>query len=750
MLSARNAAKRLSCAQDYVSKLCREGKLRGTQIQGAWFVEETSIKEFELTRLVARKERSEELARLRKEESKQYRKENGIPEATPLAPEASVKRVFSFLTTTLNRKVALALGIMLLFGAVAFAGGAGYSERQNQITAALAQVDSPFFGAHPISISIPSSSSGSFASGLLSNLFSFFFAPKNETQLAQTPTAPVVIATSSPKVLPSVATVPSIPRAPQNPIVQNNTYPVVERTLERVVSGVSEELLTSKITELAQTLRQEIFSAVNGVTAPSYSSGGVTNNIALTQIIDKLDGVTITNATITGSTFNGSSSIGGGTIDGSGVAKLFAYWVDGDTLGATSSPAVSYITATSTIATSTFMGNIAVAGSIQTGIINCSEALETNAAGIIVCGTDQTATGQANPFTWSNNYGVLTAATSSPIWAQAGLFASSTSHLVNLDFNSATSTGLSYFTGGLISSASSTVGDGTQTGGLTVSGGATTTGNVYVAGNVGIGTTSPFSKLSIQGGNVIAENTSSVGFAAVHTTGKAAALAAGSGAAAFTFDETGRFGIQALARGSVITLQTSSSDEKLTVLGTGNVGIGTTAPAQLFSVHGNGYISSSLFVGGAITSTSSAASTFPYASTTALTVSGTGYFGTASTTNFTISSIATGNLLKTTTAGSVIAAVAGTDYANFAWPFTPTQNFGVNTSATSTPLFATAGLFASSTSRFSEISVVSASTTDRGAPIAVECNDCPARSGRGSDRRRSVYVYPRSFNGING
>jgi hypothetical protein len=53
-----------------------------------------------------------------------------------------------------------------------------------------------------------------------------------------------------------------------------------------------------------------------------------------------------------------------------------------------------------------------------------------------------------------------------------------------------------------------------------------------------------------------------------------------------------------------------------TNLSSGNVGIGTTSPASTLSVQGSGYISSNLFVGGAITSTSSAASTFPSASTT--------------------------------------------------------------------------------------------------------------------------------------
>jgi len=50
---------------------------------------------------------------------------------------------------------------------------------------------------------------------------------------------------------------------------------------------------------------------------------------------------------------------------------------------------------------------------------------------------------------------------------------------------------------GLTSSASSTIGGGTQQTGLTISGGATTTLNAYFASNVGIGTTSPSSLLSI-------------------------------------------------------------------------------------------------------------------------------------------------------------------------------------------------------------------------------------------------------------
>jgi hypothetical protein len=78
---------------------------------------------------------------------------------------------------------------------------------------------------------------------------------------------------------------------------------------------------------------------------------------------------------------------------------------------------------------------------------------------------------------------------------------------------------------GILVSASSTVGNGTQTGGLTISGGATTTGIAYFAGNVGIGTTSPANALAVNGtgyftGNVALADTisSSVGSVTVGGT----------------------------------------------------------------------------------------------------------------------------------------------------------------------------------------------------------------------------------------
>jgi hypothetical protein len=62
----------------------------------------------------------------------------------------------------------------------------------------------------------------------------------------------------------------------------------------------------------------------------------------------------------------------------------------------------------------------------------------TWSGGLFGCVADQTSTGQASAFTFCNNYGVITAATTSPLSATNGIYASSTSHFTNADFTNAT------------------------------------------------------------------------------------------------------------------------------------------------------------------------------------------------------------------------------------------------------------------------------------------------------------------------
>src|SRR3989338_8442087 len=157
-------------------------------------------------------------------------------------------------------------------------------------------------------------------------------------------------------------------------------------------------------------------------------------------------------------------------------------------------------------------------------------------------------------------------------------------------------------------------------------------------GNVGIGTTSPSQLLSVHGGALIAGTTTVSGLIAtssiqiasligstqcaeldtngfLHGTG----AACGSGGGTFSWTPTTNFAqpanstsTQIWMRGSPIALSASStsifeyaSTTQLTVSGTtllanssGSVGIGTSSPSRLLSVHGNGLLSGNLSVAG--------------------------------------------------------------------------------------------------------------------------------------------------------
>ncbi|HVV39415.1 MAG TPA: immunoglobulin-like domain-containing protein [Candidatus Paceibacterota bacterium] len=319
MLSARNAAKRLSCAPDYIGKLLREGKLRGSQVSGAWYVEESSIHEFELYRASAKAERSDELARLRREENRAYRKAQGLPSVqnnisaqNPSAQPSYFQYYFAMLA---GRNVGIALGGIMLFAAVAFAGAAVHqsgsfdTSASAQTAAALEQIDSPFFGARTMSVGTGGNSN------VLSSLFAYFFGGKSAAPVAAAPqptqsTGPTksstsLFASNTPAVTPVQVTAP----------VQNVTQPVIERTIEHTLSGVSEEELNTKLNALQNSITSQMYLALNSAPAP-YSSGGPTNNLALTQRIDTLGNVTITGATISGSTITGYLPLGGGTLTG--------------------------------------------------------------------------------------------------------------------------------------------------------------------------------------------------------------------------------------------------------------------------------------------------------------------------------------------------------------------------------------------------------------------------------------------------
>ncbi len=181
-------------------------------------------------------------------------------------------------------------------------------------------------------------------------------------------------------------------------------------------------------------------------------------------------------------------------------------------------------------------------------------------------------------------------------------------------------------TGGLGVTASSTIGDGTQAGGLTISGGATTTGNLLVQGLLGVGAASSDAKFHVSGSDpwFNLQNTDSGGKKWGFLAGDSGNTPAGAlffqnrtdGVNAFIVSPTGEIGfgktsptftgifniynehdiakpviVGSLHTGSsadLLQLNSSSGSggDLLAVKSTGSVGIGTTTPGSKLDVFG--------------------------------------------------------------------------------------------------------------------------------------------------------------------
>jgi len=137
----------------------------------------------------------------------------------------------------------------------------------------------------------------------------------------------------------------------------------------------------------------------------------------------------------------------------------------------------SYLNLSGSSASSTFAGGLIInGGGLKVSTLTTGSCdLKADTSGNFYCGTDQTSAGQANPFTWDLNYNVVSAATSSPLWAQAGVFASSTSHFAALDIATALGassggTGSTTLTGVLVGNGTSALQTATVSAPLSFSG----------------------------------------------------------------------------------------------------------------------------------------------------------------------------------------------------------------------------------------------------------------------------------------
>lgn len=265
---------------------------------------------------------------------------------------------------------------------------------------------------------------------------------------------------------------------------------------------------------------------------------------------------------------------------------------------------------------------------------------------------------------------------------------------------------------GFLALATSTIGDGTQVGGLTVNGGATTTGNARVNGTLtNIGTVSLFNAHFTVDNN-----------GASLTSGSITAPNGSVGSPAFKFTGSVNSGFYQAATDQIAI--TINNIEKIRFNSTG-IGVGTstpwgvlsassssaTAPAIVGRQTGTGPVA--VFLGGntGFNLTAPTRSTVEIQATTT----------DSNSHPFTIWNSAGANIFETDGSGSTTSSngfnITSGCYAvnsvclssgggtSFGYPFTTLTNFGLTVSATSTPIWGQAGLFASSTSRFDRLAL---------------------------------------------
>lgn len=153
-----------------------------------------------------------------------------------------------------------------------------------------------------------------------------------------------------------------------------------------------------------------------------------------------------------------------------------------------------------------------------------------------------------------------------------------------------------------------------------------TTKNSTFASNVGVGTTTPSQRIVIDNGSTrgnisLGETAAGNPFVFINNTLSAASLGSGIRFQKNYVNQFG-FGVDYAGDGTRDwwVYDYVAALPRLLVNSSGFLGIGSTTPARLLSVHGSAYVSSGLFVGGNIVSTSTVASIIPYASSTAQTI----------------------------------------------------------------------------------------------------------------------------------
>jgi len=292
---------------------------------------------------------------------------------------------------------------------------------------------------------------------------------------------------------------------------------IIERTIERVISGITKDDLTIELQLLENELRKEIFKTAD---RGSTARASITRIVALSQNVDKLKDLTIDDATITSSSFAGTTGTFSGLLTASGGIDTNSI----TTAGAGTIQGVLTLlsfSATSTTATSTIAGGLTVDtdtlvvdfSSNRVGIGTTSPSATFAVQGDIVVSGNLTTGGQSSggDFSVTGNT-TLGDATSTDTLFINSLLASSLIPTVSNVIDLGSSTPLKAFRTGFFGTSIALGGVATITptqltvadtylidtqGTLSIN--TTNNQNIVTNGNIGIGTSSPYAPLSVIG-----------------------------------------------------------------------------------------------------------------------------------------------------------------------------------------------------------------------------------------------------------
>ncbi|MHB1162905.1 MAG: immunoglobulin-like domain-containing protein [Minisyncoccota bacterium] len=466
LLSSKEAAQVVGYTSDYVSRLCRYGKVKGEKVANVWFVEMDSLQAFVKEQQSSQEDYKKELSQQLKTE---YKKENDGAQNVFSAKERPASTAHH-ATRQSVAIVALVIGLFMIAGTAfgdtmpALVARAHVAEAAQSLSNGLANLSratfAPFAPMTNTSALAAVSVSTSFSSKLFGTISDTFFAAQQRVQLAVNSLANLFTQNSSAS-LPSLAADSSVSSttSSQGSPASTSPYVAVSGTSAASSNKVFAQALGSLASASRSTLGINTAVAIsNGLTVGGSTSIGGSTNVGGTANISGSGNIRRT------LTVGGSSSFGGLLRANGGI----------DTAGADVNAGAGRILASNIINTIHAGSNIMITGTPQDPIISSTASFG---------------------FIGSSNSGTVTS-----VGASGG------------------STGLSFSGGPITSSGSFTLsgilgigsgGTGTSTAG-TVGGveyyngtSLVNSSNLFFDGTyLGIGTTSPYATLSVAGNGV--------------------------------------------------------------------------------------------------------------------------------------------------------------------------------------------------------------------------------------------------------